>query len=217
MRNYRRGAEMSQRNEIARRERDAPLLHAAGILTPMPTIDERIEQRQRADAEMGSWLGRVHARSRAHIELYRQTILEQHGAEVLAQVDAELQASHLAKREPAYHADFYCGRLAVLTGWQKLETFERVGVRGCGGFGGSPWSRLRRRSRREPEMSRRSRLEEQHDERFDPDDDDDPFFSEDRTEEDEFGIGEDDDVDYDDPDPEEDLQGLNFMRVEFGR
>ncbi len=55
-RDYRRRALMSERAEIARRERDAPLLHAAGVLPPMPTIEERIERRQAAEGSIANWV-----------------------------------------------------------------------------------------------------------------------------------------------------------------
>jgi hypothetical protein len=126
MKDYERGARQSQRNEIRRREEQAPLLHATGLLPPMPSLEERIAQRKAAEAAMAGAGDRRAEESRRVIELYRETIRAQHGDEVLATVDAELKASHLAARDPAYHADFYCGRLAVLTGWQTLETFERV-------------------------------------------------------------------------------------------
>ncbi len=65
----------------------------------------------------------------AQADLYRRTILEQHGAAVLEQCDAEFALSHSARLAPEYKADWYCRRLSVLTGWTPLETFKRMEMR----------------------------------------------------------------------------------------
>lgn len=125
MRDYIRGAKMSRRAEIRRREEQAPLLHAAGVLPEIPTVEVIAARREEVDRTIGSSVDRVNAERCRSAQLYRETIEELHGAATLSAIDDEFRASHSARLGAEYVADWYCQRLSVLTGWTRLETFQR--------------------------------------------------------------------------------------------